>query len=409
MSLKVLVVGSGAIGLRTAVELLRNNIEVVLRSACHPLNPDTCSMGAGGLWMPYKCSDQRVDRWSSMTLDELLELASNNSSIGNQKSTKVLNTSIKASKAKNMVEIVPTLYLTKQHSGPKVEDFVVSSSPDNSTMKSPSPLPMWTTDPRISFQHLSIEMLHFQNQVYKLRIPSKETLLHAGYSYGWLFRPPIVDPPRMLSNMLEEIQSHPLTVDVNVEMGGGGYSSMEEMAKDAHKLGCGSIINCTGLGSKKLIPNDDEPLIGGRGILLHYNRDCKRKDSDNEMNDLINDAAILTEDGPWGTSSDPCYIIPRGDIYVVGGTYHEGSTDTTLNDSEKKRLRENSQIFGIDSEVDPVGEWAGFRPCRQTVRLEVDTDLSSSFNVRVIHSYGHGGSGWTTYVGVAQDTVKLLQ
>ena len=33
-----------------------------------------------------------------------------------------------------------------------------------------SPLPEWTSDRRLDFQHLTAEMLEYQNQVYKLRI-----------------------------------------------------------------------------------------------------------------------------------------------------------------------------------------------------------------------------------------------
>ncbi len=181
MTSKALVVGSGAIGLRTALELLRNNVKVVLRSAHHPLHPYTCSQGAGGLWMPYKCSDTRVDRWAKITLGELLEF------------TKLEDISSHG----NVVEIVPTLYLTGEHSGPKVDDFVKENDSTTAKTKSPS-LPEWTNDPRVSFQHLSVEMLHFQNHLYKLRIPSLNSLIEAGFSHGWFFRPPVVDPSRML-------------------------------------------------------------------------------------------------------------------------------------------------------------------------------------------------------------------
>ncbi|KAL9180132.1 hypothetical protein ACHAXT_008102 [Thalassiosira profunda] len=44
---KVLVVGSGVIGLRTALELVRREIAVCLVSPRHPLHPSTCSMGSG--------------------------------------------------------------------------------------------------------------------------------------------------------------------------------------------------------------------------------------------------------------------------------------------------------------------------------------------------------------------------
>lgn len=339
-------------------------------------------MGAGGLYMPYKCEDPRIDKWSSDTLDELLHLASDE-------------------KKKSLVEIVPTLYLMSKHGGMTTEDFKDFESKDyagGTNLK--TKFPKWTTDPRLSFQHLTIEMLEWQNHALKLKIPSTDILKKAGYNFGWLFNAPIVDAPNMLKDMLEEVYEYP--VDINVDMG-QGYANMNEMVADAKELGCDALINCTGLGSMELC--DDKDLIGGRGILLHYKRDCKRNFSDANME---RDAAILTEDGPWGTSTDPVYIIPRGDVFVVGGTYYEGNTNDSLTDDERKRLIENAHLLGIDPSEAYVDEWTGFRPVRKTVRMEIDEETSASSGVKVIHSYGHGGSGWTTYVGAAKAGLELL-
>lgn len=388
MTSKALVVGSGAIGLRTALELLRKNVSVILRSAQHPLHPSTCSMGSGGLWMPYKCPDPRVNKWAKETLDELLDI---HSSPDNAKD--------------NLVEIVPTIFLSRTHQGPKLDDYKDFKADDYHSVVSKgnlkSSLPEWTQDPRICFQHLTIEMLAWQNQVLKLRIPSIESIKDAGYKHGWLFRPPIVNAPRMLTKMLDEVLSHPLTHDVNVEMDQGGYHSLEDILDDARALGCDAVFNCTGLGSSKLC--SDDLLVPGRGILFHYDRNCARHGFD-EAN-MKYDAAILTEDGPWGSPIDPIYIIPRGDVFVVGGSYHEGAAGTDITETEKKRLTENAALMGIDTSLSsPTLEWVGFRPARPTIRLE----KQNMHGVQVVHSYGHGGSGWTAYVGAAKNSVAML-
>ena len=165
-------------GLRTALELLKHNISVVIRSAKPSLHESTCSMGAGGLWMPYKCDDKRIDKWAIETLDELLHTS-------------------KSQDKKNLVEIVPTLYLTSKHRGPTINDFIELK--DENKPQKYDVFPEWTRDERISFQHLTVEMLCWQNQVLKLRIPSQEDLISAGYTHAWLFHPPVVDPPRMLT------------------------------------------------------------------------------------------------------------------------------------------------------------------------------------------------------------------
>jgi D-amino-acid oxidase len=124
---------------------------------------------------------------------------------------------------------------------------------------------------------------------------------------------------------------------------------------------------------------------------------------------MEHDAAILVEDAPWGSSTDPAYVIPRGNVFVVGGTYYENNTETKLSENERKRLVENADLLGIDTSItSPVSEWAGFRPVRQTVRMEIDEKFSSESKLRIVHSYGHGGSGWTTYVGAAKEVAELL-
>ena len=184
MASKVLVVGSGCIGLRTAIELLRVGHSVVLKSAYPPLSSYTCSMGAGGLWMPYKCDDPRIDKMSKQTLNELIALS---------KPSK--------NQPKPIVEIVPTLFLTSSRKGPSVDDFKNFDAKDYSSQGGSKHcnLPEWTQDSRLQFQHLTIDMLGWQNQVLKLKIPKIELMKEAGYTYAWLFNPPIVDAPKMLT------------------------------------------------------------------------------------------------------------------------------------------------------------------------------------------------------------------
>lgn len=363
---RVLVVGAGAIGLRTALELLRRDVKVVLKSRYGPLHPSTCSMGAGGLWMPFRCDDKRVDRWAKTTFDELYELA--------------------RSSDNSPVEIVPAVVL-------KTENSVVGRELQENT------LPTWTRDSRLNFQHLTMEMLHWQNSVHNLRIPSLETLHEAGYNYCWHFHAPVVDCPNMLGLMLDEVESHSYTqhVDINMENCSGGFSSLGDMVLAAKEHKCDAVINCTGLGAKELC--NDETLIGARGILHLYDRY-------NEVRALENsrDTAILVDEGMWGSETEPCYIIPRGDKILIGGSYLKGDREATIRKDESERLEKNSHKFGIDSVSLKRDTWIGWRPARDKVNLQIDT---SANDVKVVHNYGHGGSGWTTFVGAAREAVNL--
>ena len=49
--------------------------------------------------------------------------------------------------------------------------------------------------------------------------------------------------------------------------------------------------------------------------------------------------------------------------------------------------------------------WVGLRPFRSDIRLELEMVNGKP----VIHNYGHGGSGVTTFWGCAKDVLTLFQ
>lgn len=370
---RVLIVGSGAIGLRTAVELLKKQIPVALVSPSSPLATENCSQGAGGLWMPFHCDDPRTHDWAMETLNELYPL-----SIDDETSNK-----------NDLVEQVPCVGLKQNHAG--------------------GDLPAWTSDARLEFQHLTAEMLHWQNaSLFGYKIPSQQTMLASGYRHAWLWKSPIVNSPKMLQHMMQQVETSDCTINMNLTTG-EWYNSLDDMAQVAKSMDCDTIINCTGLGAKQLC--GDEKLVGARGILLHFDRATAQRTyiaPSNAPVELTRDAAIFAEEGPWGTETEPCYMIPRGNVLVVGGSYLEGDDRTEMLPQERQRLMDNARLLGIQKNVDPISEWTGFRPARPTTMLQYHNDTFQDGRIKMIHSYGHGGSGWTVNVGVAKDTVKLI-
>lgn len=336
--------------------------------------------------MPYKCNDPRVSGWAMETLDELW---------------------MEAAAPESTVELVHAVMLKREHEGPVVQDFIAKDYQGG--QGGDSPLPEWTTDRRLDFQHLTAEMLSWQNQIYKLRIPSEKELVELGYLHAWLFRTPIVDAPRQLERMLNQVEKHDNTISVDVDTG-HEFDSLQDMVHDAAELGCDSLVNCTGAGSSTLC--EDSKVVGARGIILNYDREaCKRReivhDATGEV--MVNDAVLMIEEGPWGTVTEPAYIIPRGDILVVGGSCLEADTEAEIRPDERKRLLKNAHNLGIDIEKsEPTAEWVGYRPVRETVRCEIDGSVGQEENVLVVHNYGHGGSGWTVNVGTAKEVARLL-
>jgi glycine/D-amino acid oxidase-like deaminating enzyme len=217
--------------------------------------------------------------------------------------------------------------------------------------------------------------------------------------------------------MLLEIKNHPLMMqrsasDTDIVPIETGYSfnTIEDMAHHAKTLNCSFVMNCTGLGSSYLC--NDSSIQGGRGILLHYDRNnCHRRLDSYPDNDQ--DVAIFVEDAPWASSNEACYIIPRGNVLLVGGSFklvHSIETDPRLGSEERNRLLQNARYLGIDtSRTKPVHEWIGYRPWRPTVRVEKEYLYSDGCQegIPVIHNYGHGGSGWTVFVGAVHEAINL--
>jgi D-amino-acid oxidase len=181
------------------------------------------------------------------------------------------------------------------------------------------------------------------------------------------------------------------------------YESIPHIQQVAQSLDCDTVVNCSGMGSQALC--GDTEVKGGRGVLLQVERqNCPRRLS---LQGMEKDCILMTECPPWGSDTAPCYMIPRGDIIAVGGTYLEGDTHESLRDTERTQLLQNGQNMGIDmTQATIKGEWTGFRPYRPVVRCEEDKSVDG--DVRVIHSYGHGGSGWTVNVGAAKEVANIL-
>jgi len=153
------------------------------------------------------------------------------------------------------------------------------------------------------------------------------------------------------------------------------------------------IVNCLGLGSKSVF---NDPLVFPiRGVLAVL------KPQPQLLNRIFEN-----------TSEDPItYVISREDKCILGGTTDHNNYSThageQLVDEIIKRcvalLPELEANGPIQNQL--VGTWVGLRPGRKVVRVELDVNTAQ---VPIVHCYGHGGSGWTTFWGCAIDVVELV-
>jgi D-amino-acid oxidase len=165
-----------------------------------------------------------------------------------------------------------------------------------------------------------------------------------------------------------------------------------------------SIVNCAGLGARELAGDHVIPL---RGALI-------RVRNDGIAIPKIVAAHCVSHDGS-ANERGFIFIVPRGnDMLVLGGLAEpdEWGVDINLDNYEPVRqMYQRCVEFlpalrgAVIDAAEPVR--VGLRPFRrQGVRLEQEA------GTRIVHNYGHGGSGvtysWGCGVEVAERVERLL-
>ena len=143
------------------------------------------------------------------------------------------------------------------------------------------------------------------------------------------------------------------------------------------------IVNCSGFGARALVgdtrlhPHRGQVVLTAAQPLLPY--------------------AVVHED-------TLTYVIPRSGDCVLGGT-NDVSDDLDPNDDQTRDIRRRCAAI-VPENVPTLEVKVGLRPFREGgVRLEADRTTDGR---RVIHNYGHGGSGFTVSWGCAETVAAAL-
>lgn len=128
-------------------------------------------------------------------------------------------------------------------------------------------------------------------------------------------------------------------------------------------------------------------------------------------------SAELSAETEADTKADMVFLVPRGKgILLVGGLVQprEEALDLTVSSPAVVRMRERAEAFlpalrGAELDTNPLVQ--GLRPFREGgVRVEREgREMVGGGRSRVVHSYGHGGSGWTLSWGCAGEVVGLVE
>jgi D-amino-acid oxidase len=175
----------------------------------------------------------------------------------------------------------------------------------------------------------------------------------------------------------------------------------EHEAQLRRQFGADAIINCAGMGAGELASETLQPL---RGALI-------RVRNDGSTMPRVTEAHCISHDG---STDEPgfVFIVPRGrDMLVLGGLAEpdQSELDIGLHNYEPIRAMYRRCIEFMpalrDAEIDaaePVR--VGLRPVRpRNVRLELEPGM------RILHNYGHGGSGVTFSWGCSLEIAHRVE
>lgn len=179
------------------------------------------------------------------------------------------------------------------------------------------------------------------------------------------------------------------------------------------RFGADAIVNATGLAGTELA--GDETCYPIRGALV-------RVRNDGTDFPRVESALTITADAVHD-ANEIVFLVPRNDnILLIGGMTqpHAHALDLTLDTPIVARMRRRCEEFlpGLkNARVDPDYPLAqGLRPFRsRNVRVERELrPVPGSLTTgrarlsRIVHSYGHGGAGWSLSFGCAGDVAGLV-
>lgn len=167
------------------------------------------------------------------------------------------------------------------------------------------------------------------------------------------------------------------------------------------EYGACAIVNCSGLGSIELAGDPMKPL---RGALIRVRNDGSAMPRIDAAHCVAINEAV--------PGQQMVYIIPRGsDSLLLGGIAELGEWDVGIRLDNYEPVREilhRCQQFlpvlgsAVIDASRPVS--VGLRPYRdKNVRLEREPSR------RIVHNYGHGGSGFTFSWGCGLEAAALVK
>jgi D-amino-acid oxidase len=364
--LKIAIVGSGVIGLSVACRLASAGHQLTIISG-QPSSETTSAVSAA-YWGPYFVGHYHRS-WAIETWRELYQIASN-PELARQSGTSI-------------VEFREWLGEEDQS---KFEEHFHGSvkhvhDPAEVSLKEAEPY-WWRELPGIDFQRSPLvpsQVIHFPDMGDRV------------FTSQLQFRSVVARMPDYLRFLQMKAESfRPIAFEHRWI---DGFSDL----LGRHDF----VINCTGWGAKRLVQED--PSTARMRLLAGL---VVRVEASNQ--------SFAFSLGHGVFAKEPLYIVPRQGSRIdsiCGGTAIEIHGDVDPRNPFPMEIDERCDkiyrrcVAASDSIRDGnrCENLAGLRPMRDAVRIEHDP-----MNARLIHCYGHGGSGLTLSWGSANRVAELI-
>ncbi|MFI5713750.1 FAD-dependent oxidoreductase [Kribbella sp. NPDC051620] len=194
-----------------------------------------------------------------------------------------------------------------------------------------------------------------------------------GFRDGWSFTTPVVEMPLYLRYLVKRLEAAGGTLNR------APFSALPNTAP--------IVVNCTGLGAR--LTAQDRTVTPVRGQIFTV-----------EQFGLTE--WLMADNGP----EELCYVVPRSNDVVVGGTSQPDSWDLAVDEKTAGSILDRAAVLIPQlRKAKIIKHRVGLRPARPSVRCE----SVRTGDRQVIHCYGHGGSGVTLSWGCADEVLALVQ
>jgi D-amino-acid oxidase len=201
------------------------------------------------------------------------------------------------------------------------------------------------------------------------------SLIPACFTSGFTIDVPLTDTTLYLDYLADRFRRAGGEIQVGVHL-----DRLEEINRDSSLL-----VNCAGAGARTLLPDPEIEPHRGQVVIVPK----------------TSQSYAVVCDGP-----PLMYAIPRANDCVFGGT-NEVSANRSPDPATTARIvAECSRVLEIEP-PSVLGERVGLRPFRRSGICLRAAQLRDGR--RVIHNYGHGGSGFTLSWGCARTVLALAR